>query len=380
VLGWLLVAGVCVGLKLTGLNTVSWRGQCEMVALLAAMLLGMAAALWPNGTGVDDRGIWQRHFFRWRLWPWEAFASGAVRTGPGKDHWVCPEKPWYARGLSLGVVAEADRVPLAERILQAWKPPAISLPEEIKLRQHHSLQSFVDLSPGGIALAQEAKVFVPDPRAGRSKSDWGMVLSKDWKGPPRSYAWSEVVQLRVTRLEHWRRDFCRLEVELPGSALILLRSNGDGQQWDGPDAEVVLAYLRQYVGDDWVQVTALEGPPRTPDEADRRLRDLDKSFRAIQKVGRLVYGALVIVCVLPLFQGRGALNWGTFQWSGLGLYTAIQGLFGVGNWMWLSAERRRYEVCRSELMKWVAENRGQASGPSEPDPGPGQRATAGPSR
>jgi hypothetical protein len=46
--------------------------------------------------------------------------------------------------------------------------------------------------------------------------------------------------------------------------------------WNGPDAETVLAYVLNHTAADRVEVTALTGTPQTPDEADRLLSDLER--------------------------------------------------------------------------------------------------------
>src|SRR5207248_2958318 len=112
----------------------------------------------------------------------------------------------------------------------------------------------------------------------------GIVFRRRGSDQDRFYRWYEVLQVRVTRVDHTRRDFRTLELELPRDAgPIRLRFQKFGRGWEGPDAEVVLAYLRQYVPADRVQVTALSGPPQDREEARRRLADLDRADRQLRK-------------------------------------------------------------------------------------------------
>ena len=258
-----------VGAKLAYRADDSWLPVLPALALTGFIFLGIAVLLWPYRVGVDDRGIWQRHFFRWDLWSREAFASGAVRAGHRPDSWVYPEKPWYSRRLSLNVLAKSERGPLLEWIRQVWRPSTRQLPAEIKISL--PLRERLELSGHGILVAD------------------------DLKGQTRHHPWADVVQVRIERFEHWRWDFCRLEIQFAAATEPVILSHGRRQErriWDGPDADVVLAFLQQYVDGDRFEVTALAGPPRTHDEADRRLRDMDRSYEGQRKANRFILGAL----------------------------------------------------------------------------------------
>jgi hypothetical protein len=336
VLGWLLVGGLMLGLHFSEDPIRSWSDLCTVLTVLSALFLGSAVTLLRYGLRVDERGIWRRHLFRWDLWPWEAFTTGAVRTGRGPDTWVYPDKPWYSRHLHLGSLAKADCNTLMEQIRQVWKPTEVVLPDEMKIR--YGLGKHLELSPRGILIAEV-------------KGD-----------RPRSYTWSDVVQLRVTRFDHWRRDFWKLDLELPtGEEVLRLRrrSDAEGRYWTGPDAEVVLAYLLQYIGSDRIQVTALRGAPRNRDEAERRLRDLDRSYRDAQRGSRISYASLLILYLLVLFKGQGAFAWNRFQWFAAGGLFLVLGLLGVSIWMGLAQARRRGQIQRAELTNWIARNQEQ---------------------
>lgn len=333
--GWFLLTGLIVALYLAG-DVPGVRGPLY----LSPMFFGPAVLAWRYRIRVDGRGVWRRRLFGWDLWAWDAFAAGTVREGVTPYSWLNSNKPWYWRKLSFAILADADRDWLMERVRQVWTPPAVPLPEEIKIRIPGFPWRHIDLSPRGIVLWQE----------------------KDEQ--TRHYRWSDVVRVGVTRFAHWRRDFTRLELELPaGEPGAMLRGRPDGNRcnWDGSDAEVVLAYLRQYAADRF-QVTAETGAPQTRDEADRRLRDLERKFRELRQVEWFLYAGLLVCGVLLLCMGRGAAGWDGYQWFAAGLFYFLEGLNGLALWMLVSRQRRRYEERRAEIASQIPEVAADAAG------------------
>jgi hypothetical protein len=342
VLFCLLLAALEVGLKLAGLTPLTWAQLvANPLTAMAVALLGVAVLTWRYALRVDDRGVWRRRFFGWGLWPWEAFATGAVRPGTSKDSWVFPTKPWHSRHLILEFLAEADRTALAERIRQVWRPAALPLPEAVEVR--YGMGNCLALSRRGI------------------------VFRRRGSDQDRFYRWYEVLQLRVTRVDHTRRDFRTLELELPREAgPICLRFQKFSRSWEGPGAEVVLAYLQQYVPADRVQVTALTGPPRDRDEADRRLADLDRADRQLRKdrwvalAALLAYSSLQTTRLLTSAR-RGPLSWDWFEWLLTGVLFLIFALLGLAAWMGRAERRRRLRALRSELTGWATRHLKQVS-------------------
>jgi hypothetical protein len=341
VLFCLLLAAVEGGLKLAGLTPLTWAQLvASPLTVMAVALLGVAVLTWRYALRVDERGIWRRRFSRWDLWPWEAFATGAVRTGTSKDSWAYPARPWHSRYLLLEFLAEADRNALAEQIRQVWRPAPLPLSEEIEIR--YGMGNRLILTRHGIVFR----------RRGNDQDHF--------------YRWYEVVQLRVTRLDHRRRDFRTLELQLPRVAEpIRLQSRHGGRRWEGPEAEIILAYLQQYVPADRVQVTALTGPPQDRDEANRRLAELDRADRQLRKSRWVVAGLLLAYCLLQAdrFLGavrRGPLDWDWSRWLLLGILCFILGLLGIACWAAQADRRRRVRALRSELTTWAAGQPGPA--------------------
>jgi hypothetical protein len=337
----LLSTGLLVALKFTDLTPRTWTEVAVGdLTMLVAPLLGFAALSWRYALRVDDQGIWRRCLFRWDLWPWSAFVTGAVRAGTSKDNWVYPAKPWHSRYLLLEFLAEAHRNALAERIRQVWRPAALSLPEEIDVRYGMGNR---------LALSR-----------------WGMRFRRRGSDQERFYRWYEVVQMRVTRVDHTRRGFRTLELELPRPAVPIRLGDQRGRRnWRGADAEVILAYLQRYVPADRIQLTALTGPPQTPGEAERRLEDLDRADRDLQKVRRVVVVLLLALCSLMAFSiltssHGNPLTWDWYRWLPVGAFVLILALLGILCWGVFADGRRRVRALRSELTTWAAGHSGQA--------------------
>ncbi len=341
VLFCLLLTGLLVALKFADLTPRTWaQVVVSDLTVLGLPLLGVAVLTWRYAVRVDDRGVWRRRLVGWDLWPWEAFASGAVRTGTSKDSWVDPTRPWHRRYLLLEFLAEADRTALAERIRQVWRPAALALPEEVEVR---------------CGLGDRLRL-----------SRHGIVVRRSGSEQDRFYRWYEVVQLRVTRVDHTRRDFRTLELELPRETkLIRLKFEKFGRSWEGPDAEVVLAFLQQYVPAERAQVTALTGPPRDRAEADRRLAHLDRADHQLRQ-GRRALAALVLACCLLLATilasaRRSPLSWDWFDWLPIGALALLFALLGLAFGMARADSRRRLRALRSELTAWAVGHRKQVS-------------------
>jgi hypothetical protein len=342
---WILLEGWVVACCFAGI-TSSENVLAPLV--ISPVFVAPAALAWRFRIRVDDRGVWRRGLLRWDLWTWEVFASGAVRQGAYPYAWSDPGKPWHRRMLNLGWLAPAECEWLAARVRQVWTLPAILLPDEVKIRVRERLRErHLELSPRGI------------------------VLWREQDSESRHYPWSDVVRVRVTRYAHWKRDFLQMELELPaGEPVQRLRGGPDATpcNWNGPDAETVLACVLNHTAADRVEVTALTGTPQTPDEADRLLSDLERHYRRDRNKDRIVLVVLVLWAFSWLFMGRGALNWDRYQWFAIGCVYLIIGLLGLAIRMSISQDWRRYEQRRAELAG-VAREREEA--PCAPSGSPG---------
>ncbi|HZU37231.1 MAG TPA: hypothetical protein VFA18_15015, partial [Gemmataceae bacterium] len=258
--GYLLFAGILIGLEQVGLTQRGWGPIILVLAILALPMLGGALCLYRQRLRVDERGVWRRRFFRWDLWPWEAFAAGQVRQGTYKDRFILPSKPWWNRSLCLEFLSDHEREHLVNRIRDVWMPPPLPvLPAELTIRW--GLRRWACLSDTGI-------------KVGRGK-----------RAPGCFFPWTTVLRVRLTRLEHGRRDFRAVEILLPGVARpILLRLHEGRPLWTGADAETLGAFLERTVPPDHLLLTAMAGPPRTLAEADWRLLDVNRMEREAKQM------------------------------------------------------------------------------------------------
>ena len=251
--------------------------------VLAIPMLGTALLIGCYLLRVDDQGIWRRHFFRWDLWPWQAFATGQIRQGVGKDSYVFPSKPWWNRVMFFDFLREDEREHLAELVRRAWTPPPPPvLPAELTIK-FGLPRRWVRLSEKGIQV-------------GKGKQDSG-----------RSYPWTAVIRVRITRLDHARRDLRQAELILPeGARPILLVIQKGRPLWTGAEPQVLAAFLERAFPRDRLLVTAMTGPPRSVAEADWRLLDVDRIDRETKQLAWITVPGLLaaIGCLLLLFLWR----------------------------------------------------------------------------
>jgi hypothetical protein len=223
---------------------------------------------------IDEHGIWRRRLIRWDLWPWEAFEQGRVRHGKFGNQLIYAEKPWCWRTISASFMGEADRAAF-EDIVRKYQvpPPRPELPEVVTLRC--GLLRRVELSAEGV-------------RAGPADREGELIR------------WSNVGRAEVVRAIHDRPDFVTLTLHLPARTKLVRLSRREGQNWRGPDAEVIALYLQRHLDDSRFEVTALRGPPADAAEADRRLARLDRDERQYRLIGRFAGWALAVLAVVML--------------------------------------------------------------------------------
>jgi hypothetical protein len=168
-------------------------------------------------------------------------------------------------------------------------------------------------------------------------------------------AWPDVVRAEVVRANHDRPDFVTLTLHLPAPAGPIRLFRRQGQNWQGPDAEVIAHYLRRHLDDGRFEVTALRGPPADAAEADRRLARLDRDERQYRLIGRFSAWALAALALMILepWDWRNPMNWGPADWVELAfklgaaaIVIGLQGamILGVVYFHIRDIRRRREEV------------------------------------
>jgi hypothetical protein len=251
------------------------RGVGDLVlgaVTIGVIALGVATVLrWR--LRVDDRGIWRRRLLGWDLWPWEAFEEGRVIEGEDEStSFICREKPFWARKLSLGLLEEEVQEDLLH-IIQSFfvRPPSVPLPADLHIR---------------FAFRKDALI-----------AREGLLVRN--RGEETRYAWREVQVLRIRRRYRARNDFSSLEIVLPDQTITLRVSHPNGQtarSWSGvrgspsPTPAIVAGVLERYVPGDRIQVTALREPPKSLIEWQDRRSLLERQGRDLRILRSIIFG------------------------------------------------------------------------------------------
>jgi hypothetical protein len=275
---------------------------------------------------VDEAGIARRRFFRWDLWPWEAFNGARVRDAEDDSTaYILPEKPSWARKLSIGLLDEEARELVAGIIdRERVRPEAPAVPNELHVRYPFRREAFISRS--------------------------GLVLLR--RGEATRYSWDDVRILRIRRRTHDRRDFSSIELVLPDQTVTFRIFHQNGQvtrSWSAPRGEpsatpdVLAEALRRYVPEDRVVVSAMSGSPRSIAEWQDRHAMFDRQGRDFVVLWRILWGAgaLFIIMVLYDFLDRG----GYAAVGMLGLFAVQWGLI----WALVRYMERRHRESAAEL-------------------------------
>jgi len=259
-------------------------GSVALAAFFTVLATSVCFLVFHWRLRVDRHGIARRRLLRWDLWPWEAFEDGRIRRlTPDSYEWPARGRLLFETVLSFAFLSERDSKHLTELCERIRTPPAepdvqpeLEVPAELNLRL--LFRKRLRLSASGIDL-----------KVGR----------REYR-----YRWDELVELRIIRLLHERRDFVRLEVVL-ADRTIRLYVSGRSKQWKGPDPEVVLALLRRHVPGQRTLVASSLDRPQSVREADYRLNEVKQKLRELRGAV-LVFGPFLAGMLLwmLLFDAR----------------------------------------------------------------------------
>jgi hypothetical protein len=256
----------------------SRRPAVPVVLLLA--LAPVAVLRWR--LRVDASGIARRRFFRWDLWPWEAFEQGKVLDCEGEStSYVLPEKPFWARKLTLGLLEVPDCERVQAIIDGLWTRPTIELPAELALRFGFRKEALI---------AQE-----------------GLLLRDG--GEELRYTWKEAQALRIRRHDRRRRDFESLEILLPDRVVRFSLRRDNGQlirSWSTtgeeptPTAATLAGVLTRLVPPECVHITSLNDAPLTALEWQDRCSILAKKRRELTVLRWIIWMGSAAMLLLSL--------------------------------------------------------------------------------
>lgn len=295
------------------------RGEWALIFglfIVAATVFWLILGHWR--LRVDHQGIARRRFWRWYVWPWEAFRSGAIKQGRTLGYYLWPEAAWTWRGLLLELLDESDREEVDTLIKNLWiAPPEAELPEEVAFR---ILRTKVHLQAGGIKV-----------RRGRTE---------------RHYTWKDIDRIVITRLEHDRRDFTRLKIELGEKPLELFVHQGN-PNWRGAEADIIARWFTTHAPEDRILEVSLTGKPSSKAEAEYRLT----AARQATRKARICKGCLIGLALALLGFGlviRKVLIAG-----------AMYSLLSYAYWRMFHEYQTKSEKEERELLDWLSSQEDQ---------------------
>jgi len=335
VVSYLCISGALIGLQVAGVGFGADRIAIGL-SVYGVLFLGVPLLIFRARLRVDSSGIWRRRFLSWDLWPWKAFANGQVKQARLQGSFLYPSKPWWNRYLFPEFLEKRDREMLARLIKGMWTPPPIEVPESVSLR--YGFRKWLFLSSEGIGL-------------GRNANDTGDL-----------HAWGEVRQLRVTRIDHTRHDFKRIDLDLgePERLVRLQILHGQGFYQSPISSEAITEFLIRHLAADRIQITAMTGPPLSLEECERRLAELNRRTRELRCVRRFLvpFGAitLTVVWLLPVaFAPQpNPLRWDWAHQVAGGAWLLMLGLLWIVPWASLGDVLKRLAQQQAELTEWRA--------------------------
>lgn len=238
-----------------------------LFAILAAVMV--VPLRWK--VRVDQHGISRRIPFRCDLWSWEALASGRV----SKLHRFTlhdPERPWWCRGLRLGYMASADIQQVMSMVNAQYKLPPPPNPS-IPLTVHKGVWHSAIFDSNGIRLTV--------------------------RGRHHDYAWHDLRNVHITRMDPLRRDFASLVATLPDQEFEL--KAGTSPPWHGATAEELNEILFRFAPTDRITVSIAGQPLEKREYIERELRETKKKARELAIMMRvgipLLVGLLVWMAI-----------------------------------------------------------------------------------
>jgi hypothetical protein len=286
--GWYIIVGaVLCGFTAAWVNKFAPNGpQRNMTAFVVVVGLGVFVTLILMGwrLRVDGDGVSHGLLLGWDLWTRDDLASGRIRKL--KSHTLCDPNRWFgARYLSLDFLANEDRREVLEEINKHYRlPPPPPVPDKLELR--YGFRRSATFAKESVQLTHGKAI--------------------------RDFAWSDIQDIHVCRLDPVRRDFVKLLIVLPAGEEIELKFNSNnGQQiptWKGPDAEVVSEFFSQSPARERVYVSMAAEAASRPRDAERDLAETKKGQR--------------FLCIVTGFFGLFIVAWYVWQVIAMGLIPA----------------------------------------------------------
>lgn len=264
-------------------------GLIGVFGLLSALFLSFAP-FWLWAIRIDDGGLDRRRLIRWDRWTWGDFASGRIEKRHPMD-FVDPQRPWWRRKLSIGLLSAADAKEVMARINEHYRlPPPPVYPSVLRLE--FALRKSIEFDDGCIRVKKGAE--------------------------SSEFTWSDVSRVRINRMDSLRRDFASLELSLGGQEIELRRGPDGRAFWSGASGEEVNEFLLARVPANRIVVDIFGECPTQLVDIVKMLERAKKSqrlvkpivwFLALMIIGFIVGGAIEngLRGALPI-----ALSYGVF--------------------------------------------------------------------
>lgn len=291
---------------------------CVVVVLIA---ISSFSLLGPR-LRIDRDGISRRNWWRWDLWPWEAFAEGRIRLGNFPGEYEFPERPIFTNELHLGLLEAPEARLVEDLIRKVWRPAnPVDPPESISVQLG--------------AFGRQKLVFTPS----------GFEFSSNMGST--EYRWDQCTKIQICRHQHDHDRFREITIHF----------NDDKVTCRGDETNGSLArFICEYANPESIQHLAYSGSAKSIVEVDWRIQWINVVLIKQQRFRRWAPVACVGVAVIT----TSVLGW-------VGLLMAAVASLHVYPAMWAVRERvvemeqmlRDLELDRTRLMS--------GNDPSEPE-------------
>jgi hypothetical protein len=280
VVGVLVIGGTCV------LLFVKWpviRPNVGLADVVAQVVVALAVAAvsclplrWRLRLGSD--GVSQR-WIRWQTWSWEDVAAGRIKKTPS-GNLSDPDRPWWRRTIFLSMLSSDDFRIVSDAINEHYRLPA-QLPQPESLRFQYGFRRTAVFDPTGIHLTIN--------------------------GVAHDYAWDELVDAHIMRLDPLRRDFQRLELTLPDQRIELFFTSHHGRTYPsfrGATAEQIDEALRLHAAEDKITATIRGDPLVKPLHVERALTRTRKQQRELRHMMFVFVPLAVVSAAMMVLEKR----------------------------------------------------------------------------
>lgn len=251
----------------------------DAILLAAFLLLAHFFMLSPLAFCVklDESGFHFRRYFRWRFWSWDDFSDGLVYRIRDAETLRRRENTGNPRTVLLHDLRDEDCGEIIKHLTRAMPATQeIEPPESIEVRlgpQKFWIQTYAVFEADGVRW-----------RRGKIK---------------KHFQWSEVDALKILRATRDHRDFWHIKLRVGDVSINFCvdRHEGYNKDWNGPDAELVAAYLVKQIEPEKIVDASLQGEALNVREAEFREEIISDELSRMANGSRMVLGVLGLALI-----------------------------------------------------------------------------------